>query len=264
MAQTIIYIKHYPEDTASANLQCEECGQEFKRQCDLSRHMNRKVPCTVKTSRSTKMVIPKAVKRAVWMKFYPNSKQGECCSCKRIVYDDDFQTAHIIPESKGGATVVDNLMISCKPCNTSCGTKNMNDFNQMLKSENKNSTNTVNNPLPVDQPPVSIVTTPISDPSVVNKETHTTELSTTSLSITEQNPEQKNTDNTDKPNKTDYIAKLQKNYLAKSLEDSLYLLLQKEPSQWGHSYEALQAAAKQKLFEIDMVQKAIDAELNKF
>lgn len=39
----------------------------------------------------------------------------ECGSCKRLSVD------HIVPESKGGATTLENLQTMCRPCNSEKG-----------------------------------------------------------------------------------------------------------------------------------------------
>lgn len=121
---------------------CGKCNKQFTRQSDLTKHQKRKIQCdTDKASSATtkKLNIPKALKTAVWNRDFPGVKQGKCCSCERIVYDDDFHAAHIIPESKGGPLSIDNLRVSCKPCNTSCGTKNLHEFNAILKSNTENT-----------------------------------------------------------------------------------------------------------------------------
>jgi 5-methylcytosine-specific restriction endonuclease McrA len=113
---------------------CTKCNKQFARKSDLTKHQNRKIACdSIKSAKTKKVKIPKALKTAIWNRDFPNIKQGKCYTCERIVYDDDFQAAHIIPESKGGTIDIDNLKVSCKACNTSCGTKNLHEFNAMLK-----------------------------------------------------------------------------------------------------------------------------------
>lgn len=108
---------------------CYKCGKTFSRQSSLTNHLyNLKVPCDVTKSTYKKASIPKAMKLALWNKYFPNSKIGECLACRRILYDDDFHAAHNLAEVNGGSTTLDNLRISCRLCNLSCGIKNFDEF----------------------------------------------------------------------------------------------------------------------------------------
>lgn len=44
-----------------------------------------------------------------------------CVFCNTKLIFDDATIEHIIPFSKGGSHVIENLTISCKPCNSSRG-----------------------------------------------------------------------------------------------------------------------------------------------
>lgn len=144
------------------------CGKDFSNQSGLTRHKNSKTPCILSNNwlggnvmgsqinfgqvgsnfpgvqgslsqtdsgqKYKKQKIPKAVRMALWNRDFLNSKQGKCYTCGRFVYDDDFQAGHIIPESKGGTMDLKNLRVLCKPCNTSCGTMNLDDFTRMVHS----------------------------------------------------------------------------------------------------------------------------------
>ena len=88
---------------------------------------------TVKaTKKSRKTYIPKALKIKVWDKTYGmNVGQTICLNCKiSIISQMNFHCSHIIPESEGGATNVENLVALCSPCNLSMGKKNMIEFHR--------------------------------------------------------------------------------------------------------------------------------------
>jgi 5-methylcytosine-specific restriction endonuclease McrA len=77
-----------------------------------------------------KKPIPAAIKKLVW-----NTNIGEeigkakCVCCKSTdITQISFNCGHVISEHNGGETIVSNLKPICQNCNSSMGTKNMNDF----------------------------------------------------------------------------------------------------------------------------------------
>lgn len=44
-----------------------------------------------------------------------------------------FHCGHIIPECKGGETILSNLKPICQKCNLSMGTNNMEEFMKIFK-----------------------------------------------------------------------------------------------------------------------------------
>ena len=46
-----------------------------------------------------------------------------CRHCGVDLMDGEVTFDHVIPESKGGPTTIGNLVVSCRPCNCSKGTK---------------------------------------------------------------------------------------------------------------------------------------------
>ena len=70
-----------------------------------------------------KKKIPRAVREAVWLHHCGRKFERRCLTpwCKNNITAFDFQTGHNIPESKGGATTVDNLVPLCSRCNLSMG-----------------------------------------------------------------------------------------------------------------------------------------------
>jgi len=85
--------------------------------------------------KTPKKKISAAIKKLVW-----NTNIGEeigktkclCCKCTDIT-QISFNCGHIISEASGGETIVSNLKPICQHCNSSMGTKNMNDFMKTLK-----------------------------------------------------------------------------------------------------------------------------------
>jgi 5-methylcytosine-specific restriction endonuclease McrA len=82
-----------------------------------------------------KKSISATVKRLVW-----NTNIGEdigktkCMCCKSTdITQMSFNCGHIIAETNGGETIVSNLKPICQNCNSSMGTKNMNEFMISLK-----------------------------------------------------------------------------------------------------------------------------------
>ena len=88
----------------------------------------------IKKDKKKKKSISSTLKRLVW-----NTNIGEaigkskCTCCKSTdITQLSFNCGHIIAESNGGDTIVSNLKPICQNCNSSMGTKNMNDFMSSL------------------------------------------------------------------------------------------------------------------------------------
>jgi len=81
-----------------------------------------------------KIPISAAMKKLVWNKHIGEEiGKSKCLCCKSsYITQLSFHCGHIVAESKGGATIVSNLMPICQNCNSSMGTKNMNDFMKTL------------------------------------------------------------------------------------------------------------------------------------
>jgi len=85
--------------------------------------------------KTKKKTISATIKKLVW-----NTNIGEeigkskCLCCKSTdITQLSFNCGHIIAEANGGETIVSNLKPICQNCNSSMGTKNMNDFMETLK-----------------------------------------------------------------------------------------------------------------------------------
>ena len=73
------------------------------------------------TGEYRKKSIPKALREQVWVQnigliFNAKCKVGWC---KNRITPFDYQCGHIVPESKGGPTVLENLLPICSRCNLS-------------------------------------------------------------------------------------------------------------------------------------------------
>jgi len=82
-----------------------------------------------------KKPISAAIKRLVW-----NTNIGEDVSKSKCMccYSTDitqmsFNCGHIVADANGGETIVSNLKPICQNCNSSMGTKNMEEFMKSLK-----------------------------------------------------------------------------------------------------------------------------------
>lgn len=80
-----------------------------------------------------KKSIPKILKDKCWEKNYKNTLTIQCPipHCGKVLnkYEtSNWHAGHIISESNGGETVVDNLRPICKDCNLSMGKKNWTDY----------------------------------------------------------------------------------------------------------------------------------------
>jgi 5-methylcytosine-specific restriction endonuclease McrA len=87
------------------------------------------------TKKKKKKSISATIKRLVW-----NTNIGEdigkskCMCCKSTdITQMSFNCGHIVAEVNGGDTIVSNLKPICQNCNSSMGTKNMEDFMKSLK-----------------------------------------------------------------------------------------------------------------------------------
>lgn len=80
-------------------------------------------PPAPETERSAyrKEKIPKAVREQLWLRDVGEKFYGRCKTawCRNRVTVWDYQCGHNIPESKGGETTLDNLVVLCSRCNNS-------------------------------------------------------------------------------------------------------------------------------------------------
>ena len=70
-----------------------------------------------------KVAIPKALREQVWISWVGKKFCNKCSVtwCENIISVFDFECGHNVPESKGGATDINNLRPICGKCNRSMG-----------------------------------------------------------------------------------------------------------------------------------------------
>lgn len=75
-----------------------------------------------------KQYIPLNLRRAVI------DRDGlHCVFCDEDLQDKEIHLDHVIPESQGGPTTLNNLQVTCRKCNTSKGTLTEAEFTQRLR-----------------------------------------------------------------------------------------------------------------------------------
>lgn len=74
---------------------------------------------------SAKHKIPKALREQVWLVKVGPRFEAKCkvvwCTNRMTVFD--YQCGHNIPESRGGATTLNNIIPICSRCNVSMGSQ---------------------------------------------------------------------------------------------------------------------------------------------
>ncbi len=83
-----------------------------------------------KTKLTKKKSIPLILKRNVWNKHIGEAIGKTLCLCCKLteITQLNFSCGHIISEFNDGKLKLDNLKPICVSCNSSMGTKNMDDF----------------------------------------------------------------------------------------------------------------------------------------
>lgn len=118
----------YRKNGRVPNGMCSKCNQKLDRISVLV-----EVPTRIQPPRAVKQkkkAIPLAIKRMVWNKWIGETKGKAKCWCCREndIVMISFHAGHVVPESKGGETTVENLRPICSNCNLSMGTTDMMDF----------------------------------------------------------------------------------------------------------------------------------------
>ncbi len=76
--------------------------------------------------------IPKNIRSLVWNKYIGSDITAAKCMCCREekVTLNNWHCGHVIAEARGGDSTINNLRPICAPCNSSMGTKSMNEFTE--------------------------------------------------------------------------------------------------------------------------------------
>ncbi len=76
--------------------------------------------------------IPKAIRTLVWNKYIGSDITAAKCMCckEEKISMNNWHCGHVLAEAKGGDTTINNLRPICAPCNSSMGTKSMNEFTE--------------------------------------------------------------------------------------------------------------------------------------
>lgn len=97
-----------------------------------------------KTNRTPKKTIPKALREQIWIQHNGRVFENKCgvkwCNNKIDVFN--FDCGHNTPESKGGATDLNNLIPICRNCNCSMGANyTIDEWNNLKKPKNNSTCN---------------------------------------------------------------------------------------------------------------------------
>ena len=90
-----------------------------------------------------KAAIPRALREAVWIRY--NGSRSFTCKCyvswcPNHVTAFNFHVGHDVPESKGGATTIENLRPICDRCNLSMGNRySIQEWSKEFEGEEKHS-----------------------------------------------------------------------------------------------------------------------------
>ena len=97
---------------------------------DNVKETNKKDDIKELNKKDKKKSIPLSLKRNVWNKYIGEALGKTLCLCCKLteISQLNFSCGHIISEFNGGKIKLDNLKPICGSCNSSIGTRNMNDF----------------------------------------------------------------------------------------------------------------------------------------
>jgi len=111
---------------------CSNCYKNFSNKKNRDLH-EQTINCNQPNKQKTnykKQQISHTMRRQVWSKYIGDEiGQIKCLCCKLSeITQLTFVCGHIISESTGGETCIDNLLPICNSCNLSMGTTNLNEF----------------------------------------------------------------------------------------------------------------------------------------
>jgi hypothetical protein len=117
-----IYVKSIGSINTNTNININTSMEKQK--------INKSTTKTIKDKKPRKKTIPVALKRKVWDHWVGEQIGKTKCPCCKLtdITQLNFSCGHINAEANGGSLHVTNLRPICVSCNSSMGTKNMNEF----------------------------------------------------------------------------------------------------------------------------------------
>ncbi len=114
-----------PKKTGRAKKTKEEPPETLKEIVSVAPAESQEEPLHVKRKK-----IPKAIRTLVWNKYIGADITAAKCLCCREekISHTNWHCGHVLSEAKGGDSTINNLRPICAPCNSSMGTKSMNEF----------------------------------------------------------------------------------------------------------------------------------------
>ena len=112
------------------NLKQEIYNEIRKKRIEQNHNTNNEKPNETKIKNYKKEKIPSVLRELVWNTYIGEGEGKGLCYArgKEKLTPFEFECGHIIAESKGGETNLNNLRPVCTKCNRSIGTENMDDF----------------------------------------------------------------------------------------------------------------------------------------
>lgn len=89
-----------------------------------------------KKKHGKKQRIPAVLRQQVWLTYIGSKFQVPCLCCQHTAITPFlFECAHVMAESQGGSTTVENLRPCCGMCNRSMGKRNFFEFQKEFFSK---------------------------------------------------------------------------------------------------------------------------------
>lgn len=109
-----------------------------------SDHFTRKlqnIPTTepIKQALTKRKPIPAKVRQMTWRKYIGDTMDGKCWCCNDVISFEQWHVGHVIPVSKGGPDIVDNLRPLCQSCNLSMSNTPIPEFISTYNMKGKGS-----------------------------------------------------------------------------------------------------------------------------
>ncbi|QJX72004.1 D5 family helicase-primase [Faustovirus] len=79
--------------------------------------------------KQAKVKLSASLRKTVWLTYIGDVETGKCLCCNvAVLTKNGYDCGHVVAEARGGPATLQNLRPICKTCNTSMGTKNMEEF----------------------------------------------------------------------------------------------------------------------------------------